>query len=246
MMGSILTARWRKSPPVGLTVALVMVGLLLVVAYQLGALPHYDREQRFAAATMGDDSRHIYYLERNSAGVSWGPGVAGLTPPAAVFRLSQNYRLVRASLVDGTIEELREWVVPEFRGFHRAYRGELFGDPEGSLSWHGELLAYRFSAGSSPHGSRLWSSGELAPKMLIVLDQALWSSEAPGPTERSMSQPPSGMQVMVLDYRGILLVDRARSLRQLLLLAEDTRAPQAASLAAVAPLSVKGVNSRSL
>jgi len=243
MMGSMLTAT-----PVGITVALVMVGLLLVVAYQLGALPHYDREQRFAAATMGDDSRHIYYLERNSAGVSWGPGVAGLTPPAAVFRLSQNYRLVRASLVDGTIEELREWVVPEFRGFHRAYRGELFGDPEGSLNWRGELLEYRFSvgAGSDSSSPRLWSSGELAPKMLIVLDQALWSSELPEPTERSMSQPPSGMQVMVLDYRGILLVDRARSLRQLLLLAEDTRAPQAASLAAVAPPSVKGVISRPL
>ncbi|MDP6707000.1 MAG: hypothetical protein QF893_11705 [Alphaproteobacteria bacterium] len=122
-------AKWL----VALLVAVVIAGLVgLGVVYRV----RYDRLEGFYAPIYAQDGSGIYFVHRETEGISWGLGYEHFTPPAHAYVLGDRFSLNRLDLESSSIEALKRWPASPLEGRHlRHYRGRLYAIPRVRLRW---------------------------------------------------------------------------------------------------------------
>ena len=121
----------RKVVIVVVVVALLAV-LGLAVVYRL----RLDRLEGYYAPVHAADGVTIYFVHRETQGISWGLGYDNFTAPAHVWVLSDRFSLKRLDTASGGLEEVKRWPASPLEGRHlRHYRGRLYAIPRVRLRW---------------------------------------------------------------------------------------------------------------
>jgi hypothetical protein len=96
------------------------------IAYATG-LVAYDRHTGYFSPVFAPGQDAIYFVQRDTSGVSWGFGWEGFSPPASARAFSDSVSLRRLDLAAGTIEVLEEWPVSPIVGHTMSsYRPKLY------------------------------------------------------------------------------------------------------------------------
>jgi len=117
MRKTLKTLTWILSAAAGGAV-MVAVGVFFYLFEQL---------EGFYAPVYDPGGHHVYFVARETTGITWGPGWEFFTAPAVVYTFSDALSLRRLDRDTGTVETLEVWSTSPIDGrvVHN-YRGRLF------------------------------------------------------------------------------------------------------------------------
>ncbi len=123
MAWSRVRSRWK------LGVGIAVVGVVLAVAvivYGLGLIA-VERHRGYFSPVWDPDGRQIYFIQRDTFGIVWGPGWEFFTPPAYSYVVSDRLSLRRLDPARGRPELLEGFAGSPLEGrITRHYRGRIF------------------------------------------------------------------------------------------------------------------------
>lgn len=109
--------------------ALVVAGIVLAggLALALLGLVTVERHTGFFAPVWDAEGDGVYYVERDSFGVTWGFGWEHFAPPAYSYVMKDDFRLRHLDLGSAEPETLGRWSPSPVEGrITRHYRGRIF------------------------------------------------------------------------------------------------------------------------
>jgi hypothetical protein len=203
--------------PVGFVALLFLSGLVV----------SYDRAQTLHSPIFSPDGMEIYFVERNSRGVSWGPGIEHFTPPASVIITRDEFALKAVDKRTGSERTLHVFNVPPSSGPRKEYRNRLFGIPSVELRWEESVLKYKIGLDILPDEPNTrrkeWSIGHWGPKSGEVFEANVWANihETAYPWHEGVL---SG-SLEVINYKdvAILLKDSADNSTRVFLLSDNSQ-----------------------
>jgi hypothetical protein len=114
----------RKHWIIGLAAGVLIA---LVLFLYLTRLVTVERHRGFFAPAWDPAGRYVYFVQRDTFGVTWGFGWEHFTPPAYAYAISDEIRLRRLERASGTLETLETWqTTPVHQRIARHYRGRIF------------------------------------------------------------------------------------------------------------------------
>lgn len=114
----------------------IALALALAVAAALIMRLRRDHLEGYYAPVFAADGDEIYFLRRETRGISWGLGYEFFSPPAHVYVLSDRFSLERLDPATGRVARVLALPASPFEGRHlRHYRGRLYGLPSVRLRW---------------------------------------------------------------------------------------------------------------
>ena len=130
----------------GTLAALIALGVVLagLMAMAVVGLVTVERHTGYFAPVWDAEGDGIYYVERDSFGITWGFGWEHFSPPAYSYVLHDEFRLRRLELDQAQPTTLGRWSAsPVERRVTRQYRGRIFNvvsaqvevTPEGGVSY---------------------------------------------------------------------------------------------------------------
>ena len=216
---------------------LYMVMLVIVLAIAGGGFLVYktklifslDRAQTFHSPVFGPDGKKVFYIERNSGGFSWGPGMEFITPPASVIITRDEFAIKKVDIESGTKSTVHVINVPH-KGVRKEYRNRLFGIPSAELIWEGNRLAYKIGLDVLPDGpnSRIkeWSRGFWDPDSAVT-ETSTWAQVHD--TAHPWHDGTLFGDLEVINYKetAILLKEKGRNVHRIFLLSDTSRLSEA-------------------
>jgi hypothetical protein len=166
-----------------LSIAVLVTVLVLagagVLVYKSKIVLSLDGAQTFHSPVFSPDGNAIFYIERNSRGFSWGPGVEFFTPPASVMITRDEFAIKRADIDKGTRNTVLLFNVPH-KSVRKEYRNRLFGIPSAELRWEEDRLTYKIGLDVLPDGpntrTKEWSTGTWDPNGTVI-ETSVWARE---------------------------------------------------------------------
>lgn len=111
------------------TITLAAFGALvlgLIGAY-LATTFTIERHQGFFAPVWDPQGRYVYFIERQTFGLTWGLGREHFTPPAHAYAITDTISLKRLAYAGRRIETLQTWSTTPVKGrVIEEYRGRIF------------------------------------------------------------------------------------------------------------------------
>jgi hypothetical protein len=105
-----------------LTAALVLV---VGAAFATG-LCTIEGHRGFFAPVWDPAGENVYFIQRDTSGISWGPGWEHFTPPASAYVMQDAITLRRLNPKTGDLETLGTWKTPVLGRTIKEYRGRIF------------------------------------------------------------------------------------------------------------------------
>ena len=124
-------------------IAIPIIVLAVIIFSKIGLLPRVDKDQTFHSPVFSRGGDEIYYLERTSSGISWGPGIEFFTPPARVIIFSDRFDLRVIDIKTKKTRTIYSWKIPHKMKSRKRYRNRLFGVPRTELVYDKKLLKYK-------------------------------------------------------------------------------------------------------
>ena len=155
---------------------LIVVGIIMVLV----GLVSYERLRGYYSPIFARDGASVFYVQRETSGVTWGLGWESFTAPAHAYALSDRFSLHRLDLASGAVEEIRRWPdSPAVQQHLRAYRGKIFqvGKARLRIADNGEL-EYRVGIGITrkPRSERHFVSRVWDNSKNIMVERDRWRS----------------------------------------------------------------------
>jgi hypothetical protein len=157
-----------------LVLAIAGTGVLI---YKSRLVFSLDRAQTFHSPVFGPDGKTVFYIERNSRGFSWGPGMEFFTPPASVIIARDEFAIKQVDIESGIKSTVHVFNVPH-KGVRKEYRNRLFGIPSTELRWEENKLTYKIGLDVLPDGPNTqrkeWSRGFWDPDATVT-ENSTWA-----------------------------------------------------------------------
>lgn len=119
--------RWRKPIILGLLLTILLGGLALAGLWTLGIVT-VERHQGYFGSALAADGQHVWFFQRNAAGLAVGMGWEHFSPPARVFLFQDQLSLRRYDRRSGRVETLLHWPSSPLQGQKlKHYRGRILG-----------------------------------------------------------------------------------------------------------------------
>ena len=116
-------AHWKLAAGV---LAAGCVVAVLALAHLIGIFT-FERHQGFFAPVWAADGQHVYLIERNTSGITWGFGWEFFSPPASAYVISDRLHLSRLDSATGQSEQLESFDgSPVVGRVTKHYRGRIF------------------------------------------------------------------------------------------------------------------------
>lgn len=128
---------WKNTAIIVAVASTLVVGLLL----STGLILTFDRQVSLHSPRFSRDGQHIFYVERQASGVTFGPGLEFFTPPAKLRVFSDNFILKEIDLEGREVTSLISWKMPRQQFFIPSYRKHLFGYVKITWEIKGDVVA---------------------------------------------------------------------------------------------------------
>jgi hypothetical protein len=157
------------------------IGMSIAAVGWIG-LVSVERHVGFFAPVWDPDGRHVYLIQRETRGITWGMGWEHFTPPAWVYVLSDRLGLQRLDSETGRVEVLEAFDGSPLQGrVTRHYRGRIFNSVsarvvpgEGGIDFRVKLNVPRVPTSEQWRLAGTWATGRPS--------HATWASEWGGNT----------------------------------------------------------------
>lgn len=102
---------------------LIIAGILLVYQNQLNT----ETLEGYFSPVFSTNGKEVYFIVRNTIGITWGAGIEHFTPPAHALILKDHLSLQSLTLESGEIKVVKQWPPSPLTFRHiRAYRNSIF------------------------------------------------------------------------------------------------------------------------
>lgn len=110
---------------IGIGVGVTVLAVAALVYWS--GLVAYDRQTGYYAPVFAPGQDAVYFIQRDTTGVSWGLGWEGFSGPASAHAFSDRLSLRRLDLATGGTEVLEEWISSPIVGRTvQSYRPKLY------------------------------------------------------------------------------------------------------------------------
>jgi hypothetical protein len=194
------------------------------LVYKTKLIFSLDRAQTFHSPVFGLNGKTVFYIERNSRGFSWGPGMEFFTPPASVIITRDEFAINRVDIESGTKSTVYVFNVPH-KGVRKEYRNRLFGIPSTELIWEGNRLAFKIGLDVLPDGpntrKKEWSRGFWDPDATVT-ETSTWAQVQD--TAHPWHDGTLFGDLEVINYKGIaiLVKEKGRTDHRIFLLSDTS------------------------